>query len=545
MQLKPFIDNIEKKLENEDDEYLLGLILHIAKNYDSDKRSFFCKQLEEYDKIQKAKNLKKLEKLKSELKVDEISLQSELDKLSDDIGSMANSGPSTWDENDVLEGYLSEYEDFLEQASTYFTSGLYSQAKIIYETLIPQYNVLIEAAGFFEFDDYDDSHNPYHVEVDINFKEYIPEYIRSVWELEKKYDSLFSAIENVKGQAPDDFNFTNELLNISDIVLSDKTEFLKDWIDYLKTKVCKLGKRLYVDAVKESNPDGGLLEIYKTDGKNNPGLCLTLLKSLIDKKQFDTFIEVSDWVIENVRGSSSDFENMIELIYKTARTLNNKKLKISASEIRLELNQELNYFSDIIAVYRKYCVFDEKISYIQKKIKSNTSLLTAAYIIQGNYSDAYNNIKNSTETDFFRYNQIPLFIATVLKTLCRENKTVPEFCLNAFISDYFSNLNPVFWTQLDEMIQKINIKEIALSEYLKYVDKSLEQYLSHILSNKLQSSYINAARFLCGRDEAYYLAGRQKELLLPAYIKQYSRFTAFRKEINAILEASKRGNKSK
>jgi predicted ATP-grasp superfamily ATP-dependent carboligase len=129
--------------------------------------------------------------------------------------------------------------------------------------------------------------------------------------------------------------------------------------------------------------------------------------------------------------------------------------------------------------------------------------------------------------------------AGTIKTLLKDyaNKT-------SIYSERFSTDDGKGTSFYDEIIKGLTQNKETKSQaegYLSWAEKIGKRRIDHIVSNKHRRAYERAAKVLGSLAEAYMAMGQKRKaakILHKYYSEKYNRFSAFRSEVKAVVNAS-------
>ncbi len=98
-----------------------------------------------------------------------------------------------------------------------------------------------------------------------------------------------------------------------------------------------------------------------------------------------------------------------------------------------------------------------------------------------------------------------------------------------------------FYEEIISGLKQKKFTKAKRTEYLAWAEKIGKSRIEHIVSNKHRRAYERAAQVLGSLAEAYAAMGQKSKalkILHKYYNEKYNRFSAFRREVNAVVKAS-------
>jgi uncharacterized Zn finger protein len=98
-----------------------------------------------------------------------------------------------------------------------------------------------------------------------------------------------------------------------------------------------------------------------------------------------------------------------------------------------------------------------------------------------------------------------------------------------------------FYEEIISGLKQKKFTKAKRTEYLAWAEKIGKSRIEHIVSNKHRRAYERAAQVLGSLAEAYATMGQKNKavkILHKYYSEKYSRFSAFRREVKAVLKDS-------
>ena len=126
--------------------------------------------------------------------------------------------------------------------------------------------------------------------------------------------------------------------------------------------------------------------------------------------------------------------------------------------------------------------------------------------------------------------------AGTLKTLLRDYANKRSVYSERFSID--NGKSTSFYDEIIKGLKQNKETKAQTAEYLSWVEKIGKKRIEHIVSNKHRRAYKRAAQVLGSLAEAYTITGKKSKaikILHKYYNEKYNRFSAFRREVKAVV----------
>ena len=213
---------------------------------------------------------------------------------------------------------------------------------------------------------------------------------------------------------------------------------------------------------------------------------------------------------------------------------------------------------DLIDEATKQNARDKEIDRVIKSFKAHKSinegkeLYTKALLMSGNLSDAVATAKNEKSVGWSYGSSAGVVFGSVLSVLAGHSekagtiKGLLEGYANktSVYSGRFSTDDGKGTSFYDEIIKGLKQKKDAksqASESLSWAEKIGKKRIDHIVSNKHRRAYERAAQVLGSLVEVYIAMGKEnkgEKILHQYYTEKYNRFSAFRREVKAVVTSA-------
>jgi len=188
----------------------------------------------------------------------------------------------------------------------------------------------------------------------------------------------------------------------------------------------------------------------------------------------------------------------------------------------------------------------------RKAIDEGKELYARALLMSSNLISTFALAKNEKGVGWSSGNNAGVVFGAILSVLVGHSekagtiKTLLKDYANkrAIYSERFSiddGKGVSFYNEIIKgLTQNKEIKSQA-AEYLSWAEEIGKGRIEHIVSNKHRRAYERAAQVLASLAEAYLVMGQKSKaanILHSYYNEKYNRFSAFRKEVKAVVKAS-------
>jgi predicted ATP-grasp superfamily ATP-dependent carboligase len=129
--------------------------------------------------------------------------------------------------------------------------------------------------------------------------------------------------------------------------------------------------------------------------------------------------------------------------------------------------------------------------------------------------------------------------AVTIKTLLKGYANQRSVYSERFSVD--DEMGTSFYEEIISGLKQKKFTKAKRTEYLAWAEKIGKSRIEHIVSNKHRRAYERAAQVLGSLAEAYATMGQKNKavkILHKYYSEKYSRFSAFRREVKAVVKDS-------
>lgn len=355
---------------------------------------------------------------------------------------------------------------------------------------------------------------------------------------DNKFDEIYNyyklyTFRNIKLE--DSFSLGLEKIKDLDI-------FLQNWVQFLSQKNDDISFNLLINYLEYSNYDNykKVLEMNKV---THPKLCILILKKIYELKKYKEVIEIGESIINDVDDSiRRDVALLIAESYKKFDS------DFDISQCLYIAFESSHNVSDLIRIINNdyLAKYKEEIDIIKedpyKNLDSNTIVLLSYFL--GEFDDFLNFFKDNKEYLGWTYSNMNTYVELALFLLCNWNETAIKkelaslICFEIGISDDYNLYNTdergiEYFKILNVWKKHFTISDKIKQDYISWLGEIIVKRVDAIVSNQHRGSYHKAAFLVCILDECLEnLHIKNKGEIITLYEKKYSKYTAFKKEIN-------------
>ncbi len=324
--------------------------------------------------------------------------------------------------------------------------------------------------------------------------------------------------------------------------IKDLDIFLQNWIQFLSQKNDDISFNLLINSLEYSNYDNykKVLEMNKI---THPKLCIVILKKIYELNKYKEVIEIGESIIKDVGDNiRRDIALLIAESYKKFDS------NFDISQCLYVAFESSHNVSDLIRIINNdYLVkYKEEIDIIKedpyKNLNSNAIVLFSYFL--GEFDDFLNFFKDNQEYLGWTYSNMNTYVELALFLLCDWNETeikkklASSICLDIGVRDDYNLYNAdergiEYLKILNVWKKHFTISDKIKQDYIGWLEKTVAKRVDVIVSNQHRGSYSKVAFLVCILDECLEnLNMKNKGEIIALYGKKYSKYTAFKKEIN-------------
>jgi len=560
--LKPYLETIAGYCSTLSNKELTDILIRLARDVPTSGRVNFLERIESYLPGRRSAIIPGIDPVEQIL--DEIEALKE--NIEERIRSIEDG--SYWDDPDVWgdDGYYEEGPDYISEdqgeelgsffndAERLFLDDRLADAWKVYGALFNLIHVIKEEAYFSPPDE-------------IDMREARARYCRCVYETantDKRLHEFIWAMEvdvsNLyhENEYDEDYPLMQDVIDAKPGEMEDLESFLPAWKKALATRGTKgrpAGLLLEtVNCLEGINGVSRLAKKWKNSQPQGYLFWLNILKKENDQKGI---IRVSTEGLKALK-EGKPRERVAEFMIDAAKELNDANYILFGKRERffsyMSDQNLLDLMDEATTQGKRDNELDTVIKFFEgrKAIDEGKELYARALLMSGNLNSAFALAKNEKGVGWSSGNNAGVVFGVVLSVLADHSekagtiKTLLKDYANkrTIYSERFSTDDGKGTSFYDEIIKGLKQnKEIKLqaAEYLSWAEKIGKRRIEHIVSNKHRRAYERAAQVLGSLAEAYLAMGQKSKavkILHTYYSEKYNRFSAFRKEVKAVVNAS-------
>ena len=561
--LKPYLEIIAGYCDTFSNQELKDVIISLAKDVPTSARVQFL------EKIESCLPGRKSAAVPDTDPVDQIlgDIEALKESIEERISSIENG--SYWDDPDdweydeyydhepdyVSQAQLNELESFFDDAENLFMSDRLEDARKVYEALFKLINYLEESACF-------------SLGHEIDIREARARYCRCVYETadaDKKLDEFAVAMEIDVFVPYDENEYDEDYPLLQDVVdarpgeMADMESFLPAWKNVLAKKGTK-GRPavLLLETVNRLEGINGVSRKAKKWKNNQPQGYLFWLDILKQENDPKGIIKVGTEGLKALKEGRFR-ERVAEFMIDAAGKLNDAKHLLLGKRERFFSHKSDQNLLDLMGEAIKQDLRVRELGVVLNYFKSAKSmdddqktLYVKTLLMAGQLDTAFAMAKKEKSVGWSYHSNAGVVFGSILSVLAGHNekavtiKTILKGYANqsSVYSERFSiddEMGTSFYEEIISGLKQKKFTKAKRTEYLAWAEKIGKSRIEHIVSNKHRRAYERAAQVLGSLAEAYVVMGQKNKavkILHKYYSEKYSRFSAFRREVKAVVKAS-------
>jgi predicted RNA binding protein with dsRBD fold (UPF0201 family) len=560
--LKPYLDTITGYCNTLSNEELTNILICLSKDVPTSGRVNFLEKIESYLPGRRPAIMPEADPVEQIL--DDIEALKE--NIEERIRSIEDG--SYWDDPDDWEddGYYEEEPDyisedqgeelgsFFDDAERLFLDDRLEDARKVYEALFNLIKNIKEEAYFSHPDD-------------IDIREARARYCRCVYETsnaDKRLDEFIGAMEvdasNLynENEYDEDYPLMQDIIDAKPGEMEDLESFLPAW----KKALNKRGTQgrptgLLLETVNRLEGISSVSRLAKKWKNSQPQGYLFWLNILKKENDQKGIIRVSTEGLDALK-EGKPRERIAEFMIDAANELNDAKhVLLGKREGFFSYMSDQNLL-DLVAESTKQGKRDNELDTVikffkaRKSINEEKELYARALLMAGKLNEAVAMAKNEKSVGWSFGSNAGVVFGSVLSVLAGHSEKAGT--IKTLLSGYTNNIS-VYSERFsiddgkgtsfyDEIINGLKQKKDARSqatESLSWAEKIGKMRIDHIVSNKHRRAYERAAQVLGSLAEAYIAMDKKSKavkILHKYYNEKYNRFSAFRREVKAVVKNS-------
>ena len=560
--LKPYLDIIAGFCDTLSNEELTDIIIGLAKDVPTSGRVEFLKKIESGLPGRTAAVMPEagpVEQILDDMEALKESIEERIRSIEDGTYWDESGG---WgddeyydDEPDYIgEDQVQELESFFDDAESLFMNDMLEDARKVYGALFGLINDIKE-----------DAYSSPSSERDI--REARARHCRCVYETsdpDKKLDEFVAAMEvdvlnsYSRNQYDEEYPMMQDVIDARPGEMEDLESFWLAWKKVLTGKGTEARPAvLLLETVNHLEGIRGVSRLAKKWKNTQPQGYLFWLNILKKENDQKGIIGVSTEGLKTLKEGRSR-ERVAEFMIDAAEELNDAQHLLLGKRERFFSYMSDQNLLDLVGEATKQNARDKEIDAVinffkaRKSLDEEKHLYVKALLMSGELSTAASMVKNEKSVGWSHGSSAGVVFGSVLSVLAGHSekagaiKTLLKGYANK-ISAYsgrFSIDEATSTSFYDEIInglkQRKNTKSQA-AKSLSWAEKIGKKRIDHIVSNKHRRAYERAARVLGCLAEAYMAMGEKSKaarILRKYYSEKYNRFSAFRREVKAVVMGS-------
>ncbi|MGD9384356.1 MAG: hypothetical protein PVH55_09920, partial [Desulfobacterales bacterium] len=455
----------------------------------------------------------------------------------------------------ISEDQLNELESFFDAAEDLFMDDRLEDARRVYNALFTLISYVKENIYF-------------SLGHEIDIREARARYCRCVYEtsnMGKRLDAFASAMEIDVSVPYDESEYDENYPLLQDVIdarpdaMAGMESFLPAWKNVLATKETK-GRAavLLLETVYRLKGINGVSRLAKKWKNKQPQGYLFWLNTLKEKNDQEGIIKVGTEGLKALKQGRFR-ERVAEFIIDAAGKLNDTKMLLMGTRERFFSRVNDQNLLDLVKEAIKQDARDKELDGVINHFKSRKTmdddqktLYVKVLLMAGQLHDAFSMAKKEKSVGWSYHSNAGVVFGSVLSVLSGYSqkadtiKTLLKGYANqrCVCSERLSVVDEKGASFYEEIISGLNQKKITeanKTEYLRWAEKIGKSRIEHIVSNKHRRAYGRAAQVLGSLAEAYTAMGQKNKavkILHKYYNEKYNRFSAFRREVKAVVTDS-------
>ena len=560
--LKPYLDTIAGYCSTLSNEELTDILIRLARDVPISGRINFLEKIESYLPGRRSGTMPDTDPVEQIL--DDIEALKE--SIEERTGSIEDG--SYWDDPDVWgdDGYYEEepdyisedqgeeLESFFDDVERLFLDDRLEDARKVYGALFNLIHDIKEEAYFSPPDE-------------IDIREARARYCRCVYETANTDKRLDEFIEAMAVDVSDPYNengYDEDYPLMQDVIdakpgeMADLESFLPAWEKALIKRGTK-GRPagLLLETVNRLEGINGVSRLAKKWKNSQPQGYLFWLNILKRENDQKGIIRVSTEGLKALK-EGKPRERVAEFMIDAAKELHDAHHILLGKRERffsyMSDQNLLDLVDEATAQGKRDNELDTVIKFFEggKAIDEGKDLYARALLMSGNLNSAFALAKNEKGVGWSSGNNAGVVFGAVLSVLADHSekagaiKTLLKDYANkrAIYSEMFSvndGKGTFFYNEIIKGLKQKKEMKSQAAEYLSWAEKIGKRRIEHIVSNKHRRAYERAAQVLGSLAEAYLAMGQKSKaakILHSYYSEKYNRFSAFRKEVKAVVKDS-------
>ena len=560
--LKPYLEIIAGYCNTLSNEELTDILIRLASDIPTSGRVNFLEKIESYLPGRRSAAMPDtdpVEQILDDIEALKENIEERVRSIED--GSYWDD-PDVWGDDEYYEeepDYISEDQDeelgsFFDDAESLFLDERLEDARKVYGALFNLIHDIKEEAYFSPPDE-------------IDIREARSRYCRCVYETantDRRLDEFIMAMEVDVSDPYNENEYDEGYPLIQDVIdakpgeMADLESFLPAWGKALIKRGTK-GRPagLLLETVHRLEGINGVSRLAKEWKNSQPQGYLFWLNILKKENNQKEIIRVSREGLKALK-EGKPRERVAEFMMDAAKELYDVEHILLGKRERFFSSMSDQNLLDLVDEATTQGTRDNELDTVikffegRRAIDEGKELYARTLLMSGNLNSAFALAKNERGVGWSSGNNAGVVFGVVLSVIADHSekagtiKTLLKDYANkrAIYSERFSIDDGKGTSFYNEMIkgltQNKEIKSQA-AEYLSWAERIGKGRIEHIVSNKHRRAYERAAQVLGSLAEVYLVMGQKSKavkILHTYYSEKYNRFSAFRKEVKAVVKTS-------
>jgi tetratricopeptide (TPR) repeat protein len=560
--LKPYLDTIAGYCSTLSNQELTDILICLAKDVPTSGRVNFLEKIESYLPGRRPAMMAEtdpVEKILDDIQALKESIEERIRSIED--GSYWDD-PDIWGDDGYEEepDYVSEDQDeelgsFFDDAESLFLDDRLEDARKVYRTLFNLIDDIKEEAYFSPRDE-------------IDIREARARYCRCVYETsntDKRLDEFIGAMKvdvpNLynENEYDEDYPLMQDVMDAKPGEMENLESFLPTWEKALTKRGTKgRSAGLLLETVNRLEGISGVSRLAKNWKNSQPQGYLFWLNILKKENDQKGIIRVSTEGLKALKEGKSR-ERVSEFMIDAAKELNDAQHILLGRRERFFSYMSDQNLIDLVDEATTQGKRDNELDTVinffdaRKTIEDDSNTLyVRSLLMSGNLNSPFALAKNEKSVGWSYGNNAGVVFGAVLSVFADHSekagtiKTLLKGYANkkSLYSERFSTDDGKGTSFYDEIIKGLKQNKEIKSQaegYLSWAEKIGKRRIEHIVSNKHRRAYESAAQVLGSLAEVYLAMGQKNKatkIFHTYYNEKYNRFSAFRREVKAVVKDS-------
>lgn len=561
--LKPYLDKITEHCSALSNKELTDVIISLAKDVPTSARVQFLEKIESCLPGRKSTAVPEadsVEQIIDDIEALKESIEERIDSIEDG---------SYWDDPDEWEydGYYDDEPEYVSQDQAKELASFFNDAEDLFmddrlEDARKVYNALFILISYVKENAY------FSLGHEIDIREARARYCRCVYDTsdrDKRLDAFAAAMEidifssYNENEYDEDYPLMQDVVDARPGEMDDMESFLSAWKNVLAKKGTK-GRPavLLLETVNRLEGINGVSSLAKKWKNNQPQGYLFWLDILKEENDQKGIIKVGTEGLKALKQGRFR-ERVAKFIIDAAGKLNDTKVSLMGRRERFFSRMNDQNLLDLVDEAIKRDERDKELGVVISHFKSRKSidddqkaLYVKTLLMAGQLDTVFAMTKKEKSVGWSYHSNAGVVFGSALSVLAGHSekadtiKTLLKGYANqrSVYSERFSvddEMGTSFYEEIISGLKPKNFTKAKRTEYLAWAEKIGKRRIEHIVSNKHRRAYERAAQVLGSLAEAYAAMGQKNKavkILHKYYNEKYNRFSAFRREVKAVVKDS-------